>query len=613
MKRSTYESIDVKLTVLTLLMILVLVYKFYGGALDNKRVNVSSESSIDVTSKRSGSRDNDSDRIKYNQSVLLTNNGASVSSNPFVANREADRGTYKNETTPLVGGEYLPTGEVEEVPEPFDQWLKTTFTDVDSGSHSPTASNRNVGDIWLGEKSPTTIVSGSQSTEDSSNQTLAAALELQSLEIEQTDLTIAGQVVTTSGRPVNGLKITAASKAGAAESISGRDGRFTLRGLKLGDYDVRVDGGDNYSGAKKQLRAGERGVRLVVASPEQKKISGIVSDAYGVPVAGATVRVPEVEPVTTGVDGSFEFEVQRNNKSGKLVRYKAVGFLDTSLHIVGDNWQQSEVDASIQLHEAGVIIFSGNVINDNNIPVPNAYVELNSRSPAFRLSAKTDEQGNFLIPNVRPSQSVAFTVKAGNHYKSYRQSGLTMIEDTNVSVSLQSEVLTRLTATFIGSNGGLLSNMGFLATNSTHKNATVFGTSNTDGVLVIEDISPGSFLLRSAVNSPLIIVNGINVGADSNAVHQIKVDVGPFVLRGLLTDIDGRPVVNANLNMIHVNENEGVTAKTSRTAVSRSDGTFEFGGLGAGTREIVVASESGSNTTFYADPAESTSGVVVLR
>lgn len=601
------EKLDKRVVLALLLAIGVVGFKFVGQTKDSDHIKIS-YSFIDTIAGVTSSDIFDKPQFRTSENSSEDNQVG----NPFSATHTQASSNTIEAPDSLEGKEYLPTGEVDNIPENFEKWMTQTFLSNASEKDSNQPKNDLAGDNYSTANQVSGDDSNLQTTEDSNNETVIASLELQSLEVESSNLTIDGFVIANGRRPANGLKINATSKAGSAETLSRSDGSFTLSGLQQGDYDVTVDGGEEYTSAKRLLRAGERGITLAVASVEHKTITGVVSDTYGTPVAGATVRTQCVEPITTGADGSFEVFFECDTKGGVLVRYDASGFLATSRHIVGDKLQQPEIDASVQMREAGVMIFSGNVVDNSESPVANAYVEIESRSPAFRVGVKTDEQGYFWIPNVKPAQSVSLSVKAGNRYKTYRRSRISVLEDTNVLISLKSESLTQLTATITGSGGFALPNMGFLATNTTHQNATVFSTSSAEGVLVIQGISPGSFMLRSAVNSPMIIINGVNVG-EAVTAHEINVDVGPYVLRGQLLDADGRPVVDADLNMIHVLESDGITAKTTRTAVSGSDGTFEFGGLGAGEREIVVASETNGSTTFLADPSESTDGVVVLR
>jgi len=335
-----------------------------------------------------------------------------------------------------------------------------------------------------------------------------------------------------------------------------------------------------------------------------------VIDNQGAAIAGATVRPPAgTEPATTDADGFFSMNFDARDSGGLLLRYEAEGFTSGMRHIVGNELKaQGVIDASVQLQSSGILYLSGSVTDDLGEPVPRAYVSLHSRNPAFEHGVHADSAGYFALPGIEPTSLASVKVNAGNQYQPFVLGNLSLQEDYNLDVTLQRTALSSLVATVTDSEGNGISSLNFLSLSSAPEATSQIATSDNQGMLVVDNIKPGKLILRSTAKSPSIVVKGIEVVAGGENQHNIVVDVGPYTLQGRLLDENGNPVADADLNMVHVINENGIESVTTRSIKSKDDGSFIFSGLGTGERHLTVASRTHDAQSFALDPSVETNG-----
>ncbi|MEV0716696.1 carboxypeptidase regulatory-like domain-containing protein [Asanoa sp. NPDC050611] len=120
--------------------------------------------------------------------------------------------------------------------------------------------------------------------------------------------TLAGTVTDTEGAPIAGARVVADGDDSDRTVLTGADGTYTAS-LPVGDYDVSASafGYQTKSATATITEDATTTVNLTLAAARSHKVSGTVT-AAGAPVGGATVTIAsEIEPVTTGADGTFAF------------------------------------------------------------------------------------------------------------------------------------------------------------------------------------------------------------------------------------------------------------------------------------------------------------------
>ncbi|HEY3803935.1 MAG TPA: carboxypeptidase regulatory-like domain-containing protein [Kofleriaceae bacterium] len=125
-----------------------------------------------------------------------------------------------------------------------------------------------------------------------------------------------GRVLTKSGAPVDGATIYAQSVGGSMngpdashDGTSRKDGSYHLEGLKQGSYKLSVTAEQSTSppaGWTIEVRAATVDQDLVVDEIKTGAIKGVVVDADGNPVSGASISASFAGwPTTSAADGSF--------------------------------------------------------------------------------------------------------------------------------------------------------------------------------------------------------------------------------------------------------------------------------------------------------------------
>lgn len=617
----TSDSINWKLVLCLLLLAGAFGLKFLGS--DNESEDNYGQTDTAFTDDTADTQSAPSS-ANYSQSSfasstpLTTEQTKTKSKNPFAVDTPETVATVPT-STDIEGEEFLPTGDETDVSVVFEKWLNDTFDLPDEGVS--TASNS--------ANSGVTSKNNRRSDADASQQfdeetdfapdlaiTAPASLEVQSERIDTTEYTIAGRVISTHGGPIEGLAINAqlrgvssfekASAAGTTQT----DGSFTLAQLPAGDYMLRVEGDDNHEGTSQIVRAGDASTLIELVAIQQWHVSGTVTDNLGNPIAGVIVRPPAgAEPTTTDGGGAFSMQFATQDSGGLLMRYEAEGYTSTLRHIVGQELKQhGTIDASVQMQSNGALYVAGNVTNDLGEPISKAHITLRSRNPAYERSVHADEAGYFVLPDVAPTQSASVKVTAGNRYQPFAFSNVSLQEDYNFDITLQNSAVTSLTAMLTDSEGNGISAMNFLSLSAAKGGASQMATSDSNGLLMVENLKPGKLLLRSTAKSPSIVVKGIDVVAGGSNEHKIVVDIGPYTLQGRILDENGDAIAAADLSMVHVINENGLESVTTRKVKSEADGSFVFSGLGTGERYITIASSAHGEQSFAMDPSVDTNG-----
>jgi len=622
------ESTGWKLILSVVLLVVVLGFKFLSNddkpadslasnPLDETAVQAEQTPTSDTPTTQIASSSTGFDRSSSKTGSKEPQQSRTSAVNPIAKHTDQEE-SIKHTSTTVEGEEFLASGDEVDTTVVFEQWLNETFDNPDgseSGSKNlttPNAATASTNDSDEG------LASRKDETNFSSNLNLTTptTLEVQSKKIETTEFTIAGRVVSTSGSPLQGLVVSAQSRGGlpaeqtSAIAKSGDDGSFSLSKLVAGDYMVRVEGDESHDSSVQILRAGDMAARIILVELKQWQVEGQVIDNLGAPIAGVTVRPPAgTEPTTTDASGFFSMNFEARDSGGLLLRFEAEGFTSAMRHIVGNDLKsQGVIDASVQLQSSGILYLSGSVTDDLGEPVPKAYVNLQSRNPAFELGVHTDNAGFFALPGIAPTNSASVKVNAGNQYQPFVMGNLSLQEDYNLNVTLQKTALSSLVATVTDSEGNGVSSLNFLSLSSAPAATSQIATSDSEGMLVVDNIKPGKLILRSTAKSPSIVIKGIEVIAGAENQHDIVVDVGPYTLQGRLLDENGNPVADADLNMVHVISENGIESVTTRNVKSKDDGSFVFSGLGTGERYLTVASRTHDEQSFAMDPSVETNG-----
>lgn len=413
---------------------------------------------------------------------------------------------------------------------------------------------------------------------------------------------IAGRVVQ-DGAPVAGAEVRLSSElfsAGFAPEPriqTDGDGRFDFGRLPAATYQVtatapertpigrRVDLRDPTARpAPDQLELRLRACRA--------RVIGLVEDASGGPIAGATVRVSarsSLSSATTDDDGAFALCVPAG-ASNAVVRADGYGTLMRSLYVVG------RTPATFELTPAATV--TGRVELDGE-PVANAQVSARGeryRNPATgHEQTLTDASGAFTLDTLAAGR---YSLRASSD--SGRSEPVQVVLRTG---EVTSEIVLALepTVTLRGvvmANGAPVSGARIWASPPMNSfiqfNSGEEAISQDDGTFILAGLSPGEYELRSSSHE-IVTPRQIDV-LDGASDQTVEVEVALLatirgrVLRG------GEPVADALVSTRgHRTTSDGTGAFTlSGLAAGEHSLYAEALRVGAFTREVAVEVEKGA-------------------
>lgn len=250
-------------------------------------------------------------------------------------------------------------------------------------------------------------------------------------------LTIAGRVVDASGRPVEGAAVLAVPAEGhgpggvsagsdvriAAAATTEEDGRFLLRGIDPGRYQVRASQ-PGHGDAATEADGGDRDVKLQL--PDAGRIAGRVVDSAGAPVPAFSVIVRRgdaglqapVVATASVVDAEGRFTVDDLAAGSYKVVATALGRAparEVAVQVAAGKTAEAELRVP-----AGGVVFgtvvsraSGKPLQYARVSVEGTPVDNASVTPAF-ASVVTDAAGGFELDGLAPGLR-SITVGAYNH------------------------------------------------------------------------------------------------------------------------------------------------------------------------------------------------------
>jgi protocatechuate 3,4-dioxygenase beta subunit len=258
------------------------------------------------------------------------------------------------------------------------------------------------------------------------------------IEIEPS-ATISGRILL-SGKPIDGAIV----RVGNASTASSHDGRYTLRGLAAGTYQIYAE--------SFRVGAFTRSPSITIAKREQRtdvdveldmsaSIAGVVVDQNDAPVSGvflmfSLLRGQDFGQATTAEDGSFIarglsgggdyiYEVRERDGTGLSYspagskRYPPIAVRDGHSHITG-------MRAKIRLERLSI---AGRVTDSSGKPVSDVSVRVMPNENAwYRMpTATTDERGAFTIRDLRAGTYTlqASAARGGNAHEDKVAAGRT--------------------------------------------------------------------------------------------------------------------------------------------------------------------------------------------
>lgn len=389
-------------------------------------------------------------------------------------------------------------------------------------------------------------------------------------------------------------------------AATGTDGRFDLRNLPTGRYDltVRGRGWAPLTVPSLEVPEGNRATDLgtVVLAPGVA-LEGFVVDAAGKPVEGAEIRVADAgetipfrlrsdgsdEPAgLSGVDGFFRIEDLR---SGSPVDVSA----SRTGYAPGDaQGVQVPADPPIRLILQAVGTVSGRVVDPDGEPIAGAHVRLEIRPRTLRgleggrLYSNTpqidrsDAEGNFRITDVIPGP-VGLSAQASG-WQAGTVAGLELRggeEKSGIEIVLSPAAI--LKGRVLSPSGRPLPGAQVQTTFEDQGAGLAVASTDSEGVYVLDTLPPGNRTLEATHPDHGAARRQVELRPGENSL-DFSLEGGSEVT-GRVVDDAGAPVAGAHVTTIA----RGIFRSLEDT--SEADGSFRFTAVADGTYEILASKE----------------------
>ena len=419
---------------------------------------------------------------------------------------------------------------------------------------------------------------------------------------------IAGQVMDETGWPVPGIEVVAVVsrlfdeqvnfnlKPGTQiqSSVTNGTGMFLLPGLAEGEYTVHTVASDFYPDETQTIsRTGNDSIKLIVVEQHKVTLYGQVESSSGQSIAGVEV-VPLSDPslaTKTGPDGFYALTANIKRNSGYAVQFWAEGYQEQILRLSSsETIGVNEVERSIALQsDKGLVTVSGSLSSSGG-SIAGEKVSLKSASTKRKYDGIADNSGNFIIPDVEIGDDYILWVSPQGPYEFYRRNNFVIPAGglSNLAIALKSLGIGSLSGQMIDFSGNPIPNFSLFLQSSSSTTSQLTITGNSAGFFNAENVLEGKLTLGTSA-LPKLRVSGIELQEGIEKDVDLVLDVGNYAINGQVTDSFGDPIPTANLILIWVYQNNGITYESVHRSSSSSTGDFRFSKLGPGPRTLTIA------------------------
>ncbi len=435
---------------------------------------------------------------------------------------------------------------------------------------------------------------------------------------------VSGRVETPSGAPVPGATVNAnytgtsqqrqwgfvAALPGPPQAQTDAEGRFTLRGLAPGNYNLWANAPGHAAGGAQNAATGAGEVLITLGRAE--RIAGVVEGPGGTGLGGVPVQARNADnsrsgrnwwfgggaQVFTAPDGSFEIPdlaegIYDLTVSANWVWGRDVNVKETTKQGVRTGTTDVEI-----LVQAGATI-EGRVIDEEGAAVTSGWVSATnesgggSRGPwgGNQRWARLGSDGAFRISGLEPG---AHTIQAFGTFQSDPARGV-------ASGTTDVELEVRGGGTIEGwlvDGQGLSIATGFNV-QIRKKGVEAWGWAQTyqpgDGAFVLVGLEDTAYDLKFQVSpyAPVELSNVVVGTSDLEVLLQMGQEIS-----GTVVGADGNPIA-ANVQAIQINVAAGGTA-TNGWGRAQGDGAFTIVGLVNGEYRLFV--RAGNHAPAIVEP-----------
>lgn len=463
---------------------------------------------------------------------------------------------------------------------------------------------------------------------------VASSTELDQPMVEEPlgDMAISGRVLTHSGTPVAGAKVTATVNyifedgrrkyvpRGARQRVATtmHDGSYAFDKLANGEYNVGTEATKRYGRAWIQVRAGVDFADLVVTTHQELRVQGLVTNAGGEALAGVKVRpqTMDASEATTNRDGRYSLTALLPDTATALsVRATRNGYQDRNVSLARDETTASgvrELNIVMEPDDSGDFVkVSGSVKGSDGDEIIGQRLTLSSHSLRQNHRATTDSNGRYSIVGVEPGDDYTVTVNAPDNYKDYFQRNIAVPEKgLTLNIELEEQETGTLRGHMVNVFGNAVPDFSLVlqTVETSYYNKQVIG--DRSGRFEVKKAPAGELRLRTKSN-PYYSIEGIRLAPGEERDVRIVLDWGYDEILGRIVDQNNSPVAAPNVTLTWTHMENGIRTSVRRTAAADAQGNFRFSQLGPGNHQLRVNAPGYRPASVIHDPSQQGSNLRV--
>jgi len=424
------------------------------------------------------------------------------------------------------------------------------------------------------------------------------------------ELTIAGRVLDTSGKPLQGVEMQARPYAvgggslwlveadrGESSAVTDADGRFELLGLNEGEYEVFSVETERYPSVRRVVRAGLQSADFVLEEGRNIRVVGIVVDeADGEPLRG--VRVLPLgfgsRQAHTAANGRFETTIPlRSQNSIYSVEFRADGFHSDRRTMKLNELRELEVweiDVALRENQSAVVLL-GVLVGTDGSPLSGETIHVHSVSARVRQQGFSDKKGRYEVTGLVPAEDYRAWVYPSGPYRDLMRNGI-VIPEGGLKLDFEFEAFESgtITGRIVDVEGNPVPHFSLWVNSTSALNKPRRVATDAKGEFFVEDVPEGDLIFQTR-SLPRFTVRGMKLGAGEEAETELLLDWGRHALASVVVDPVGEPVALAKVDL-HWTQKWGPGRTTSyRSAVADEAGRFGFTELGVGEHKLRVVAQ----------------------
>ena len=414
---------------------------------------------------------------------------------------------------------------------------------------------------------------------------LAQGQALTGLEVvcdEVGGLSISGRIVDEAGNPVSAAAVSCRGPAGLRSTSPDSQGRFSLKGLKEGTYEVVVNASDYSSASVEGVPAGSEGIEIVlhgtgvVEGRVVRADTGVAISEFEVacrpssgPVLGFAPRMLSGSRRFHDAEGQFRLE--HVNIGEAIVAARADGWAPAFQTVLV---AEGRTSGGIELRLSPGVRVEGQVVSGAGEPIAGAGIYMAAINPELRhqqgLITHSDAGGRFEVAGLSPDIDRLWV-----EHPDYGAAQAPVSPRMQVVLSEAGTIQGKVTV-----NGAPLPDVDVLAISRDDPGSFHRAKTRLDGTYEIAKVAPGQVSVLLDPKSGWSRDASAIVEAGQAAWVAFELVAGTAVIEGCLTvggEIPQRAAIALSLG-----------EKPIRSAIASSEGLYRLDKLPAGRISLIA-------------------------